>query len=52
MPRYTHLENINNDELEIESCSTNMQGPEEHITNETFVDYASFYEWIGNSRTC
>ena len=29
----THLENINNDELEIESCSTNVQGLEEHITN-------------------
>ena len=46
----THLENINNDELEIESCSTNVQGLEEHITNETFVDDASFCECIGNSR--
>ena len=47
----THLENINNDELEIESCSTNVQGLEEHITNKTFVDDVSFCEWIGNSRT-
>ena len=47
----THLENINNDELEIESCSTNVQGLEEHITNETFVDDASFCEWINDSRT-
>jgi hypothetical protein len=48
---HTHLENTNNDELEIESFSNNVQGPEEHITNETFVDDASFCEWIDISRT-
>ena len=38
----TQLENINNDELEMDSCSTNVQGQEEHNTNDTFVDDASF----------
>jgi hypothetical protein len=47
----THLENTNNVELERESCSTNVQGLEEDITNEIFVDDASFCEWIDNSRT-
>jgi hypothetical protein len=46
----THLENTNNDELEIEFFSINVQGTEEHITNETFVDDASFCEWIDISR--
>jgi hypothetical protein len=47
----TQLENINNDELDMDSCSTNVQRQEEHITNDTCVDDASFCEWIDISRT-
>jgi hypothetical protein len=45
------LENIYNYELEMYSCSTNVQGQEEHIRNDTFVDDASFFEWHDISRT-
>jgi hypothetical protein len=47
----TQLENISNDELEVDSCSTNVQGQEEHITNDMFVDDACFCEWLDISRT-
>jgi hypothetical protein len=45
------LETINNDELEIDSCSTNVQGQEENIANDMFIDDASFCEWLDISRT-